>query len=53
MEDVLAMLHPPSWTIWQTIGTGATLTLGHILGKIVINALINLGGSVAAQARKK
>lgn len=53
MEDVLAMLHPPSWTILQTFGTGITLTAGHIVGKILINALINLGGSVAAQARKK
>lgn len=53
MEEFLAALHPPSWTIWQTIGTGATLTLGHILGKIVINALIKLGGDVARQAAKK
>lgn len=48
MDDVLAMLHPPGWTLWQTIGTGVSLTIGHVIGKFVIDALSN----IAARARK-
>lgn len=46
--DIASMLHPPGWTILQTIGTGAVLTIGYALGKLAIDVV----SSVAAKARK-
>lgn len=48
MEEFIGMLHPPGWSIWQTIGTGATLTVGYALGKLVLDVL----GNLIAKARK-
>lgn len=48
MNDFLAMLHPPGWSIWQTIGTGAVLTIGYAVGKAVIDGFF----TVLAKARK-
>ncbi len=48
MDEFFAMLHPPGWSIWQTIGTGAVLTIGYAIGKMVIDLVM----SVAARARK-
>lgn len=48
MDELLAALHPPGWTIWQIIGTGAVLTIGYALGKMVMDLAANL----VARARK-
>lgn len=39
MDELLAMLHPPGWTIWQTIGTGAMLTVGYAIGTFVVSVV--------------
>lgn len=49
MDSFIAALHPPGWTIWQTIGTGATLTVGYALGQMAISFV----GDVISRARKK
>ncbi len=53
MNEFLSILHPPSWTILQTIGTGATLTLGHIIGKMAFNGAVNLLNAGIKHARTK
>ena len=37
--DILAMLHPPGWSIAQTIGTGAMLTIGYALGTFLVSVI--------------
>lgn len=49
MDAFLAMLHPPGWSIWQTIGTGATLTIGYAAGQMTMSFV----GDVISRARKK
>lgn len=48
MGDLLSILHPPGWTIWQTIGTGAMLTIGYAVGKLIMDVV----GNVISRARK-
>ena len=39
MEPLLNILHPPGWTILQTIGTGAMLTIGWAAGTFIVSIL--------------
>lgn len=49
MDAFLEMLHPPGWTIWQTIGTGAMLTIGYAAGQMALS----VAGDVISRVRKK
>lgn len=39
MNDLLAILHPPGWSILQTIGTGAMMTVGWAIGSFLVSVL--------------
>lgn len=49
MNDLLAILHPPGWTIAQTIGTGAMLTIGWAVGSFVVSALRGILARIPAK----
>lgn len=49
MEPLLNNLHPPGWTILQTVGTGAALWAGTMVARFVAQLLTRAG----ALAREK
>lgn len=48
MDEFFNNILPPGWSVWQTLGAGAVLTFGSIIGRTLIDAL---AGAVS-RARK-